>query len=538
LIAGRFTDLDEDVVGITESLFWNEPWRTNGDYWSAGNTTATISGAPLVAFLNSRADDNGLVTFVISGNRGYGLGTKENATEAYRPVLTLTYTFAGANDPQPANGIAVNKDLLTQLSWTLTPPGTIGKCDVYFGTEPNLPQMDKLTFEPAVSSVNINDFPSFDAPLSAGVYYWRVDCYRGNPLPAEPNLQGSYWSFTATALPEITQQTTPTYQSMFAAETAVFTVGFSSSTPITYTWYRSTDNANNTPGDDVSVGDNSNTLTLTNLTAADAGYYYCKAANPGESSTNPARLSIKQQYLHLALDGNADDSSGNGLNGTLFGTPVFDTGMIGQAMIFDGTDDYIQEPSGFDDFTPGATICVWAKPSTTASWARFIDFGTGAPGNNIYLARNGTTNNLSLVVYTGTTTAGTITAANAIALNEWQMFVATLDTSRNVVLYKNGVSAGTGTITQMPVIITRTSNLVGDSNWTADASYAGMMDDIQIFNYTKSADDVADMYAGVVGNFCRTRPTYDLSLDCKTNLADFAMIAAQWMNCGMYPECP
>ncbi len=539
----RLTNLDsDDATGTTETIVNG----TGGGY--APGTTITTTGAPLVNFLQSRVNDNGLVTFIIrqdgSGARGYGLATKENATVEYRPVLTITYIPGGASNPEPEDKAVVNKDLLTTLSWNLNQPG-IGKCDVYLGTEPNLLTMDKITLSPAGSSVAINDFPHFQTPLNPGTYYWRVDCYIGDPLPSEPNLPGQFWSFTATSTPVVTQQTSPAKQSKFdgKGETAEFTVALSSATPITYAWYRSVDNANNTDADDVLVGTNSPTLTLTNVTTADQGYYYCKATNPGETRTNPARLSIKRLLAHWKLDGDAADASGSNQNGTLFGDPVFAAGVndkTGQAMVFDGVNDYIQEPNSFEDFLPGVTISVWAKPTAAGSWARFLDFGNydGTTYSDIiYLSRNGTSNSLSFTVYGGT--AGTtITATNAIALNEWQMFVATMDDQGNVVLYKNGLPIQTGTITQTPAIVTRTSNYIGKSNWSADALYAGSMDDIRLYNYALTADNVADMYSDIAGNFCRTKPAYDWDGNCKVDLGDFAIFAAQWLTCGMYPECP
>jgi hypothetical protein len=91
LSGGRVTNLDmEDVAGITETV-------VNGG--SEGGTVS-VTGDPLVSFLQGRVDDNGLVTFIIGNDdgtdRGYGLATKENLTESYRPVLEITYI------PEPA----------------------------------------------------------------------------------------------------------------------------------------------------------------------------------------------------------------------------------------------------------------------------------------------------------------------------------------------------------------------------------------------------------------------------------------------------
>lgn len=74
---------------------------------SLNNTTGEIvlTGADLIAFLNTRADDNGLVTFILpiqgeeTSGRGWGIASKEHATEALRPQLDLEFTAV----PEPGS---------------------------------------------------------------------------------------------------------------------------------------------------------------------------------------------------------------------------------------------------------------------------------------------------------------------------------------------------------------------------------------------------------------------------------------------------
>jgi len=88
------SDLDGDVPGMSEVVVGGQP----------AGSTVTISGAPLVAFLQSRVDDGGLATLILSNDdatdRGYGLATKEHANTGYRPMLTLTFLV-----PEPASAV-------------------------------------------------------------------------------------------------------------------------------------------------------------------------------------------------------------------------------------------------------------------------------------------------------------------------------------------------------------------------------------------------------------------------------------------------
>lgn len=101
--SGLVADLDGDVTGISEVI---------------ASDVITITGETLDSFLQSRVDENGLVTFIItqeaSSGRGYGIATKENSNESYRPNLTLTYVLDGT----PNNG-----DALVDLDGTVTDDG-------------------------------------------------------------------------------------------------------------------------------------------------------------------------------------------------------------------------------------------------------------------------------------------------------------------------------------------------------------------------------------------------------------------------------
>jgi len=100
---GWITDLDDNVPGISEVI---------------ASDVVTITGPALEAFIQSRVQDGGLVTFIIacedSNDRGYGIATKENSNPAYRPRLQLTYLLEGATG---------NGDAVVTLSGTVTDDG-------------------------------------------------------------------------------------------------------------------------------------------------------------------------------------------------------------------------------------------------------------------------------------------------------------------------------------------------------------------------------------------------------------------------------
>jgi hypothetical protein len=100
----------------------------------------------------------------------------------------------GASNPLPADGAA---DLapyqVTMLSWNKPAPrqsGDIVRCDVWFGTDANMPGTNtKILNKQDATSVAIS------SPASHKKYYWRVDCY--DPVGSGPEIksEGMTWTF-------------------------------------------------------------------------------------------------------------------------------------------------------------------------------------------------------------------------------------------------------------------------------------------------------------------------------------------------------
>jgi uncharacterized protein len=191
----------------------------------------------------------------------------------------------------------------------------------------------------------------------------------------------------------------------------------------------------------------------------------------------------------------ASDSSGKGKHGTLINGPAWVSGHFSNALQFDGTNDYVDIPDGFDNFQAGVTINVWAYPTAAKNYARFVDFGNGTANDNIIFGRVSTDNDLFAEVWVGNSNGGRVTATGAISLNTWQMFTMTVDSAGNTKIYKNAALIQEGN-TGIPQYITRTNNYIGRSNWSADAYYQGKMDNLRIYSYPLDQAAITALYSG------------------------------------------
>ncbi len=535
---GRVTNLDQDTgASVTE---------TN----NAGRVTVT--GSDLTAFLQGRVFDGGLSTIIIAaaGSKDFYYATKENSNPDLAPTLELTYApITYAYLPTPANGVKVQLDAINELAWHIPDPNIAGQtvsCDVYFGTtEPNAALTnyglslvyDDITTTPVA-------FPGIPQPGTT--YYWVVDCTD----PASGTTAGKWWSFYVSGAPVLISE--PQVAADFVGGFASMSTSFTSLKDLISgypKWYKAgspdTEVSDSDPDVNITLqfdsvsGIYTSTLTITNLEVTDEAEYYCVIENQDEAiTTASAALIVKRLLAKYDFEGNCDDSSGQSMNATATDINYLaGVSLLGNAADFNGTSSYAKMATGFKNFDAGMTISVWANPATTTNWARFIDLGnsTDAGDNNILFTRSASSADLLVQTWEGSTSSS-FYATGAITNGQWQLLTASIDQDGNITVYRNGFVFASGTI-KLPTSVERTSNFIGDSNWTADSLYQGQMDDLRIYNYGISADEAATIYAQGVGDFCRVRPAYDFTGDCKVNIADLAYLADYWLNCGLYPAC-
>ena len=209
-------------------------------------------------------------------------------------------------------------------------------------------------------------------------------------------------------------------------------------------------------------------------------------------------IAMYKPVFHMPFDdgtGNTATDIIGGMDGSLKNMYENDwiVGIDNNALNLDGNNDYIDLPNGFNDYSNGITVSIWAYPTAASSWARFMDFGNGAGFDNILMSREGNTSNLIFEAHGNGASGGRVTAVNAIELNKWQMFTATVDKDGNAALYKNGQLLQTGNVNISDVI--RTQNYIGRSNWGADSYYKGRIDDFRIYDKALNESEVMTLFS-------------------------------------------
>ena len=239
-------------------------------------------------------------------------------------------------------------------------------------------------------------------------------------------------------------------------------------------------------------------------------------------------VSTPNPVAWYALDGNANDSSGNGFNGTA-SKVSYVTGLVGtQAGSFNGTASYIQIPGSVsNDFT----LSFWVKTTQVGGTGQWTA-GRGLVDATVA----GTTNDFGISLVSSNAAFGvgnpdtTITSTDPISDGQWHHVAATrVNSTGAMTLYVDGVwqtntTGPTGTRTAAPVF--RLGSLLTAANY-----FSGTLDEVRLYGSALNGAQIAALATLPPAN---TAPTL-------TALADRTLIAGQTLtltNSASDPDAP
>jgi hypothetical protein len=197
----------------------------------------------------------------------------------------------------------------------------------------------------------------------------------------------------------------------------------------------------------------------------------------------------------------AQDSSGNGYHGKLFGNPQWITGHSGGGLAFDGNGDYVELPiSPLLSSLTNSTFATWVDFSNQGgSWQRIFDFGIDTTYNMFLTPRTDTAGPMRFAITITSYNDEDQTTAPRTLPSGWHHVAVTLDANNNThSLYLDGelVAQNTNARYTPSSLGVTTQNWLGRSQYTADAYFNGSLDDFRIYNRALTADQVMDLYNG------------------------------------------
>lgn len=460
----------------------------------------------------------------------------------------LTLNFMAGHDPNTVRNYPVNPAILKHY--------------ILLGTD-----LNNLSLAATLDQVH-NPDPMLTDPANSlaltvaqnTTYYWRVEegLNKGNGtvyLPGDPNnIKGPAWSFkTVAAIPVIS--THPKHTVADASGNASLSVK-ASATATTYRWFKV-----GTPDQQLSdigiySGTQTNTLSISGATIADEGRYYCIAynddpANGGTPSlpSNTVRLWTQRLIGHWKLDGDMADSAADQVPGAAAHDGVMNTGdpnylaagdsIVGTAMSFHNDGQYVTvaDSDYYHFFREGFTMSCWFKDTGDDGWRVFYSkLDAGAAG--WLFGKDATATTAAFIIDVPNIRLNTGSSVN-VADGEWHMLTATYDAASDLLkMFVDGDQHAQGTIDLANAPLPAAPVAIGGLGTDA---VNGAMDDVQMYTYALTPAQVAQVYLDIKpGSYICAEVengigAYDLNDDCRVNLADFALMAAEWLECQRVP---
>ncbi|MBN2841905.1 MAG: hypothetical protein JXM68_02380, partial [Sedimentisphaerales bacterium] len=376
-----------------------------------------------------------------------------------------------------------------------------------------------------------------------------------SPASSADTITGTVWKFT-TADSSI-NISGPDSQSVLEGQSAVFSVQAQSDSEIVwYEWYDRSGNL-------LLEGQAAASLVIDNARVSDIGSYYCivRDQNGQEKASALAELWVSGLMLHYSFADDLRDSVGNSygvLQNAVSGQVVsanYSTGVDGNGIVLDG--ESCIDPG--DSLVPAGEMGLYA--GTFACWLRSTGAGTGALAG-CYNSTDLSCFNISLqsaeqVYFHLRSDDDSLVQlqlpVSAVNDGKWHFLAVSWQLNASVAICYDGEI-----ICQTPWL----SNTAVFSPWqqamtigalnrggTIENCFSGELDELKFYNYALNKYEVIGLYnrgADEPVSICLDNYASWVDLggpegagksyaDCQIDLYDFAALAVNWLECGLYP---
>jgi len=187
----------------------------------------------------------------------------------------------------------------------------------------------------------------------------------------------------------------------------------------------------------------------------------------------------------------AADSSGNGNNGVLKGNPVWRPtgGKTGGAIELGGKGDYVEisNESAFD-INDQITVSAWVNiTDVPQEWTGIVTKGDSAWRVSTSFAKN--------VFHFGVSSRDYINGTTTVDSGQWHNVVCVYD-GQKMSIYVDGKPD----VISMPLTVPIGTNdfpvCIGENIELKGHCFHGLIDDVRIYNYALSKDEVVELYSG------------------------------------------
>jgi len=203
------------------------------------------------------------------------------------------------------------------------------------------------------------------------------------------------------------------------------------------------------------------------------------------------------------FENNAADSSGNGLNGTIMGDPMFVEAQVGMGLLLDGVDDYVDlgNPSSLDFGTGDFAIAAWINLTAIERATVFAKGGDNGGGIRYTLAM-GESNDNKMTLTTDDDSSKKLALGNTVVNDGAWHHVVGMRKGNMSLVYVDGAFDGSIDLPEGYDLSGSSQHnaLIGAITSHTDGSleklFAGTIDDVRIYRRALSDDEVSNLAGG------------------------------------------
>ncbi len=203
----------------------------------------------------------------------------------------------------------------------------------------------------------------------------------------------------------------------------------------------------------------------------------------------------------------AEDTSGNGFDGTINGNVGRVAGVSGQALDFRGGN--VRAPNVFATQPSTFTVMAWAKPrglNDVVIFSQTQTGGGGCPNEFVALWIGGVPGGQRMIfqVFTQSGSPNNFIAHSAATpnANEWHHWAGTFDGS-TVRLYEDYVLVASTAFSGTPCYVDTSVEIGRKFNGN---EWNGLIDEVKIFNHALSAEEIAEESSSGKITICHISP--------------------------------
>ncbi|MCR4602053.1 MAG: RICIN domain-containing protein [Prevotella sp.] len=225
-----------------------------------------------------------------------------------------------------------------------------------------------------------------------------------------------------------------------------------------------------------------------------------KSQNMSDASAEVAGMTSGQKAMvaHWTMEGSLEDQTENQHHALAAVTDAEydDDCQQGAQSIYLRKDQYLQLPTGIVKGNQ-LTVSMWVKASSSKAWQRLFDFGHDAD-HYLFLTTYNASSRMRFAIKNGGDEQ-VLDCPKRMPLLSWHHVVLTIEPGSTAIYLDGEQLAQTDAITISPQDVNPIINYIGRSQFNSDPYLTAYLDDVRIYNYALTSDEVSQLYAQTSG---------------------------------------